>query len=60
MDEFELYYRQTETGAVFAAKSGWFVIGIVPISTQQILSERNVGYLTELAEMSAVKLENLK
>lgn len=60
VDEFELYYRQTETGAVFAAKSGWFVIGIVPISTQQILSERNVGYLTELAEMSAVKLENLK
>lgn len=60
VDEFELYYRQTESGAFFAAKAGFFVMAIIPISTTRVLTENIVGYLDELSSMSSVKYENLK
>lgn len=60
VDEFELYYRQTESGAFFAAKAGFFVMAIIPISTTRVLTEKTVGYLDELSSMSSIKYENLK
>lgn len=60
MDEFELYYRQTVAGAFFAAKAGFFVMAIIPISTTRVLTENTVGYLDELSSMSSIKYENLK
>ena len=60
VDEFELYYRQTESGAFFAAKAGFFVMAIIPISTARVLTENTVGYLDELSSMSSIKYENLK
>lgn len=60
VDEFELYYRQTESGAFFAAKAGFFVMAIIPISTTQVLTKKTVNYLDELSSMSSIKYENLK
>lgn len=60
VDEFELYYRQTVAGAFFAAKAGFFVMAIIPISTTRVLTENTVGYLDELSSMSSIKYENLK
>lgn len=60
VDEFELYYRQTAAGAFFAAKAGFFVMAIIPISTTRVLTENTVGYLDELSSMSSIKYENLK
>ena len=59
-DEYELYYRQTESGAFFVAKYGLFVMAIIPICTEQVLTEKNVDYLSELSAMSSVKYENFK
>lgn len=59
-DEYELYYRQTESGAFFVAKYGFFVMAIIPICTEQVLTEKTVGYLDELSSMSSIKYENLK
>lgn len=59
-DEYELYYRQTESGAFFVAKYGFFVMAIIPICTEQVLTEKTVGYLDELSTMSSIKYENLK
>ena len=60
MDEFELYYRQTESGALFAAKAGFFVMAIIPISTTRVLTKKTINYLDELSSMSSIKYENLK
>lgn len=55
-----MYYRQTESGAFFAVKAGFFVMAIIPISTTRVLTENTVGYLDELSSMSSIKYENLK
>jgi hypothetical protein len=47
-------------GAFFAAKAGFFVMAIIPISTTRVLTENTVGYLDELSSMSSIKYENLK
>ena len=55
-----MYYRQTESSAFFAAKAGFFVMAIIPISTTRVLTEKTVNYLDELSSMSSIKYENLK